>query len=351
MKKFSQQELNQQADQIEHVLERHRIRGYIRGGTITPRMIQFDYVPSIGVRVNRISKLSEEIALALGSRTARINRRGNAIAIEIPRLQPEPVRLLELCQNVHDVPPATAVLGLDEGGHPLLLKLASPDVAHVLIAGTTGSGKSSLARSLLVSLALFNEPDKLNFILIDPKRRGFFDLARLPHAVAPVADQPEVAIHQLEQAIAEMERRDRSGEDEPTMVLAVDELADLIQSGGRTVEQLLARIAQRGRQAGIHLVACTQKPTAAMIGSSMTANFPVRLVGTVASKDEARYATGIPDSGAEKLDGKGDFLLIAKGIPIRFQAGWLGPDDFDTIASSMKAELSEPHSRELPQTL
>lgn len=343
MKKFSQQELNQQADQIEHVLERHRIQGYIRGGTITPRMIQFEYVPSLGVRVNRIPKLSEEIALALGSRTARINRRGNAIAIEIPRLQPEPIRLLNLCQNIRDVPPATAVLGLDEGGHPLLLKLASPDVAHVLIAGTTGSGKTSLARSLLVSLALFNEPDKLNFILIDPKRRGFFGLSRLPHAKDPVADQPEDAIHQLEQVIAEMERRDRRGEDEPTMVLAVDELADLIQSGGRTVEQLLARIAQRGRQAGIHLVACTQKPTAAMIGSSMTANFPVRLVGAVASKDEARYATGIPDSGAEKLDGKGDFLLIAKGIPIRFQAGWLGADDFDTIVSSMEAELSDPH--------
>ncbi len=341
MKEFSQQELNHQADQIEHVLKRHRIQGHIRGGTVTPRVVQFEYVPSIGMRVSRVSRLSEEIALALGSRTARINRRGDAIAIEIPRSQPEPVRLLNLCQNIGDVPPATAVLGIDEDGHPLLLKLTSPDVAHVLIAGTTGSGKTSLARSLMASLALFNEPDKLNFVLIDPKRRGFFALARLPHATTEIADNPAMAIAELERVIAEMERRDRAHENEPLIVVAVDELADLIQSGGRTVERLLARVAQRGRQAGIHLVACTQKPTAAMIGSSMTANFPVRLVGTVASKDEARYATGIPESGAEKLEGKGDFLLVGKGHPIRFQSGWLGAEDFDTVALSMEEELRD----------
>lgn len=335
MQKFTKQELDKQADQIEYVLERHRIRGHVRGGTITPRLVQFEYVPSMGVRVKKVSRLSAEIAMALGSQDVRITRKGNAITIEIPRAKTEPIRLLRLCQNIGDVPKATAVLGIDESGHPLLLKLTSPDVAHVLIAGTTGSGKTSLARSLMASLALFNSPDELNFVLIDPKRRGFYALANLPHTIGEVADDVPTAIAQLERAVTEMERRDKAGEDQPMVVLAVDELADLIQSGGSAVERMLARLAQRGRQAGFHLVACTQKPTAAMIGSSMVANFPIRLVGAVASKDEARYATGIADSGADKLGGKGDFLLIAKGNALRFQAGWLGSGDFQTIMETV----------------
>src|SRR5690606_16378833 len=128
-----------------------------------------------------------------------------------------------------------------------------------------------------------------------------------------------------------MERRDKAGSNSPTLVVAVDELADLLQTGGQATEALLTRLTQRGREAGIHLVACTQKPTAALIGGAMKANFPVRLVGAVASRDEARYATGMRDSGAEKLEGKGDFLLIARGDAMRFQAAWFGPEDLATV--------------------
>jgi DNA segregation ATPase FtsK/SpoIIIE, S-DNA-T family len=119
------------------------------------------------------------------------------------------------------------------------------------------------------------------------------------------------------------------------LVVAIDELADLLQTGGAMAEALLTRLSQRGREAGIHLVACTQKPTAALIGGAIKANFPVRLVGTVASRDEARYATGLPDSGAEKLEGKGDFLLVSKGTTVRFQAAWMGPNDFDTVVTTL----------------
>jgi S-DNA-T family DNA segregation ATPase FtsK/SpoIIIE len=133
-----------------------------------------------------------------------------------------------------------------------------------------------------------------------------------------------------------MERRDRAGVNLPTLVVAVDELADLLQTGGKSVETILARLAQRGREAGIHLVACTQKPTASLIGGAMKANFPVRLVGAVASRDEARFATGITNSGAEKLGGKGDFLLIAKGEAVRFQAAWLGPEDMKQVMGMVR---------------
>jgi DNA segregation ATPase FtsK/SpoIIIE, S-DNA-T family len=117
--------------------------------------------------------------------------------------------------------------------------------------------------------------------------------------------------------------------------MAIDELADLLQTGGAVAEALLTRLSQRGREAGIHLVACTQKPSAALIGGAIRANFPVRLVGTVASRDEARYATGLPDSGAEKLEGKGDFLLVSKGETVRFQAAWLGPNDLNTVLAAL----------------
>jgi S-DNA-T family DNA segregation ATPase FtsK/SpoIIIE len=143
------------------------------------------------------------------------------------------------------------------------------------------------------------------------------------------------AIARLRWLVQEMERRDAAQVSLPVLVVAVDELADLLQTGGSEVEALLTRLSQRGREAGIHLVAATQKPTAALIGAAMKANFPVRLVGAVASRDEARYASGITDSGAEKLEGKGDFLLITKGEQVRFQAAWLGPNDLNEITEAL----------------
>ena len=287
-------------------------------------------------KISRVASLAEEIALALGSREARVYRDGPAINVEIPRNDPQPVRLLPLCQRLTLVPPVAAVLGLDETGTPIVLRLSSPDVAHVLVAGTTGSGKTALARTLLTSLAMFNRQGDVQLVLIDPKGRGFRPLARLPHVLNGVQDTVELAHAALRWIVTEMERRDREAVSKPALIVAVDELADLIQTGGKPIEDALARIAQRGREAGIHLVACTQKPTASLIGGSMKANFPVRLVGTVAGSDEARYATGIAGSGAEKLEGKGDFLLVARGDVVRFQAAWLGHKDLDLVTNELR---------------
>jgi S-DNA-T family DNA segregation ATPase FtsK/SpoIIIE len=176
----------------------------------------------------------------------------------------------------------------------------------------------------------------VQLVLIDPKGRGFAPLAGLPHTLGGVVSTVDAAIERLRWLVMEMERRDREGASRPALVVAVDELADLLQTGGPMVEAMLTRLAQRGREAGIHLVACTQKPTAALIGGAMKANFPVRLVGAVASRDEARYATGINDSGAEKLEGKGDFLLIAKGDMVRFQAAWLGAEDMERVCNALR---------------
>lgn len=332
---YRKRTLEMQADTIEAVMARHKVAGRVKGGVVTPRFVQFQISTEVGAKVKQVTSLADEFALALGKREARVYRKDGAINVEIPRAKMEPIRLLPLCSRLATVPAFAAVLGVEEDGTPLLVRLTAPDVAHILIVGTTGSGKTALARTLLTSLAMHNRQTQIQLILIDPKGRGFGPLAKLPHVLGDVVSDSKAAIERLRWVVEEMERRDREQVNRPLLVVAIDELADLLQTGGTAAEAMLTRISQRGREAGIHLVACTQKPTAALIGGAIKANFPVRLVGTVASRDEARYATGLPDSGAEKLEGKGDFLLVAKGETVRFQAAWLGPSDLDKVLEAL----------------
>ena len=333
---YRRRTLEMQADRIETVLARHHVQARVEGGEVTPRFVRFRLIPDGATKVNKITALADEIAMELDQREARIYREGAALQVEVPNTQPISVRLLPLCGRLHRVPAFTAILGLEPDGTPLMLRLPAPDVAHVLVVGTTGSGKTALARTLLASLAMFNRQNQVQLVLIDPKGRGFGPLAALPHVLGGIASTPDAALDRLRWLVDEMERRDRTAHSRPALVVAVDELADLLMSGGTPVEQLLTRLGQRGREAGIHLVACTQKPTAQVIGSTLKANFPIRLVGAVASRDEARYATGVTESGAEKLEGKGDFLLVAKGSTVRFQAAWLGPDDLGQVCQVLR---------------
>lgn len=332
---YRRRTLEMQADTIEAVMARHKVAGRVKGGVVTPRFVQFQITTDVGAKVKQVTNLADEFAMALGKREARVYRKNGAINVEIPRAKIEPVRLLPLCSRLATVPAFSAVLGVEEDGTPLLVRLTAPDVAHILIAGTTGSGKTALARTLLTSLAMHNRQTQIQLVLIDPKGRGFGPLIKLPHVLGSVVTDTQAAIERLRWVVEEMERRDREQINRPLLVVAIDELADLLQTGGTAVEAMLTRISQRGREAGIHLVACTQKPTASLIGGAIKANFPVRLVGAVASRDEARYATGLPDSGAEKLEGKGDFLLVSKGETLRFQSAWLGPSDLDIVVSTL----------------
>ncbi len=320
-------QLDMQADRIESVLASHKVPGRVWGAMITPRFIRFQVTTAMGTRVNKVSDLSEEIALSLGVRSARVYRKQGAIQVEVPRERPEQVGLLKLCQRIGEAPPLTAVLGLDDEGTPLLLRLSSPDVVHVLVAGTTGSGKTAFARTLLLSLAYYNPLDAVRLVLIDPKSRGFGPLAGLPHVIGRVAASSEEGVKALTWLVREMERRDSSGASTPAIVAGIDELADLLLTGGKTAETALVRLAQRGREAGIHLVACTQKPAAELVSGLLKANFPVRVVGAVASPEDAKVASGIAGTGAEKLLGRGDFLLVAKGDVIRFQAAYGNEED------------------------
>jgi len=327
--------LEHQADRIEATLANHKVRSRVAGGTITPRFVRFDLLPAPGTRIQRISALAEELALTLDAPSCRVQRRGGRVQIEVPRPDPAKVRFERISARLHDVPACSALLGLDEEGMPVLLRLPSADVAHVLVSGNTGSGKTVLAQTMALSLARFNRPRDLQIVLVDPKRRGFEPLSALPHLLTPLIYQSERAIQVLDRLVVEMEQRDLGGRSRPRIVVFIDELADLIMAGGRETEKPLARLAQRGREAGIHLIACTQRPSATVIGGLIKSNFPVRIVGSVASAEDAKVASGLPRTGAERLMGKGDFLVVARGEQFRIQGTYASPAEIKRLVQDL----------------
>ena len=355
---MQRQELEMKADQIEMVLHQYKAPGRVTGGNVTPRWIQFLLQTAPGVRLNRVESLSREIALALGSQTARVTTQGNAVRIDVPRTDPQPVKLLGLCGRIptERVPAGTALLGLADDGAPLLIRLPSPEVAHVLVAGTTGSGKTALLQSMIASLALWNHRKQLQFVLIDPKSRAFDPLKSLPHLLnKEIVTQPDRAVAALQNLIQVMEQRDQTHAVEPRVVVVIDELADLVQTGGPGVLDHLSRLVQRGREAGIHVIAATQKPSSAVIGSVVKANFPVRLIGRVVSVDDARVAAGIGGTNAEKLTGSGDFIAVTGPGIIRFQAAYVSVNELQNLtrqlASGLRANEIVPGNRQTHEVL
>ncbi|MBL7063271.1 MAG: DNA translocase FtsK [Anaerolineae bacterium] len=383
-----------QADRIEAVLALHKVPARVTGGTVTPRWVRFQVLPAVGAKISKIKNLSEELAAALDAPSCRVSRRGAAVAVEVPRDDPQPVRLLPLYRQLtgeneerrgkneerrmetrdsafsilhsshsSPIPPVTAILGLAEDGAPLLVRLPSPDVAHVLVAGTTGSGKTVLLQTMILSLAMTNPHQNLALVLIDPKGHAFGLFEGLSHLARPVIREVEEATEALQSLVRLMERqglstsrfgeggsqrrgqphpspsrfgRCLSGGLGPSVVVVIDELADLLMVGGKAAQRALTRLTQRGREAGIHVVAATQKPTAAVLGPLVKANFPVRLVGRVTSVEDARTATGWSGTGAERLLGRGDFLAVAEGRVTRFQTAHVSPAEIREVVRRME---------------
>ena len=348
-----------QADRIEAVLALHKVPARVTSGTVTPRWVRFQVLPAVGAKISRIKNLSEELAAALDAPGCRVSRRGAAVAVEVPRDDPQPVRLLPLFRQLDagrqaggNIPLVTAILGLAEDGAPLLIRLPSPDVAHVLVAGTTGSGKTVLLQTMILSLAMANPAPSqgesrgggLALVLIDPKGHalGLFD--GLPHLARPVVREVEEMTEALRSLLRLMENRQaQAGRGQPHVVVVIDELADLLMVGGKGVQWALTRLTQRGREAGIHIIAATQKPTTAVLGSLVKANFPVRLVGRVTSVEDARTATGWSGTGAERLLGRGDFLAVAEGRVIRFQAAHVSPEEIREVVTHLSAASSQQY--------
>lgn len=353
----TRKQLELESDRIEMVLASHKAPGRVTGGIVTPRVVQFHLAPAAGTRIAQVQALADELALALGVASVRVSRAHGAgqLQLEIPRDDAQPVKLLPLMarlaaapdragESARSVPPGTAVLGLCDDGAPLLLRLPSPDVAHVLISGTTGSGKTVLCQAMILSLAMTHRRSQLQFVLVDPKGAALAPFAALPHLMRPVTSDAMKAASALEELVRLMEARGLSrekrvehGSVEPRIVVVLDELADLMQVAGKAIADPLTRLVQRGREAGIHVIASTQKPSSQVIGPLIRANFPMRLVGKVVSPEDARVAAGIGGTGAEKLAGRGDFLAIAAGQVIRFQAAFVSMAEMEQVVAQMSS--------------
>lgn len=360
----SRQVLEFKADCIERTLREHRAPVRVTGGLLLPRFQQFNLTPYRGVKVGQIIARAEELALALGVERLRVRRLAGCVSVEIPRSDPKTVYLSALCKRHMESHLAaqgdplkswsfgSAVLGLGSNGQPLLIRLPSTNVTHILIAGTTGSGKSVLATAIVTSLAFRHPPDQFRFVFIDPKRRGFGPLAGLPHLTGQVIQHGDEALQTLNGLVALMVERDHEGVQPysagkpgpPRIVVVIDELADLLAITGGAAQEPLTRLVQRGREAGIHLIASLQKPLAGLVGPLALGNFPVRLVGQVTNPSEAAIATGFGETGAETLRGPGDFLAVAEGSFIRFQGAFISPEHL----APWVARLSQKYSRVAP---
>jgi S-DNA-T family DNA segregation ATPase FtsK/SpoIIIE len=298
-----------------------------------------------GVGVNRVLGLADELDEALTvARGAAIRCRVDRLPLrlEVPHPHPQPPLLLPLLQGglkqltdrqghlYSVVGESTGQVQPQSQAKVTLLDLTHPNSPHLLVAGTTGSGKTNLLRGLALSLASFHTPHELALLLLDPKGVDFHPLARLPHLALPLLVDPVDAVSALGRVVVELEaRKHRAGSQPgtslspvqtPRLVLIIDELADLMDVAGSQVEAAIKRILQVGRGLGIHVIGATQKPLASVIGSVVKANFPVRLVGKVASSDDARVASGVGGTGAERLPGLGSFLLVHGSELRRVQA-------------------------------
>jgi len=315
MRSQMQRQLNLQADKIDATLDEFGVLARVCGGAVLPQVVLFQLHLGPGTRIREVERLAEELAIRLDVGRVSVSRQDGVVKVEVPREDRVVITMAELVRGMQEVPPAqSALLGLSETGSPLLVYFPSPEVAHMLIAGITGSGKTELLRTILVSLSLWAGRDAAVYVL-DPKNTRLAELARLPSVMQVCgAEEAPALLHLL---LEEMERR--GGQvGRKHIYVVVDELADLLMVD-RSVEGALIRLAQRGREVGMHLVAATQRPSASAVAGLMKANFPVRASGAVNSASEAAIATGVPGSGAQALLGKGDMVIVHHGLVERFQ--------------------------------
>lgn len=336
-------DVNAVSRKLEAVLESFKVKARVIGASFGPTVTRYEVQPETGVRVKQIANLSDDIALHLAATSVRIeNIPGkSAIGIEIPNHTSSVVRLRGLLENnqfrEHKSKLVTA-LGEDVSGNPIYLDIAR--MPHLMIAGATGMGKSVCMNSLIVSLLYHASPDDVKFIMIDPKKVEMADYNGIPHLLVPVINDAKKAAGTLNWACVEMEKRynliqevaaknlieynqivkdDPEREQQPYIVIFIDELADLMMTAPDDVETSICRLAQKARAAGIHLVIGTQRPSVDVITGLIKANIPSRIAFTVASQVDSRTILDL--TGAEKLLGRGDMLYYPVGAmkPIRVQ--------------------------------
>jgi DNA segregation ATPase FtsK/SpoIIIE, S-DNA-T family len=353
-----------QSELLDETLINFNVRAKVVNVSQGPSVTRFEVQPEPGVKVNKITNLSDDIKLSLAAKDIRIEAPipgKHTIGIELPNAQSRPVLISEIISSEifqKSRSPLTAALGLDISGKPVITDLRK--MPHGLIAGATGSGKSVCINSILVSLLYKATPDELRLLMIDPKMVELAPYNHIPHLVSPVITDVKAATAALKWAVDEMERRyelfAHTGVREiqrynemaeqnrqfnqklPFIVIVIDELADLMMMAPADVEEAICRIAQKARACGIHLIIATQRPSVDVITGLIKANVPTRIAFSVSSQVDSR--TIIDISGAEKLLGRGDMLFLENGTskPIRLQGTYVSDEEIDKVVEHVRYE-------------
>ena len=368
--------IQQNAYIIKSTLAEFGIDVEMEGANVGPRVTQYTMKPPAGVNLSKILARDKELALNLAVDKIRIEAPipgTRSVGVEIPNARSADVRLrgvLESPDWKKATDPLTFAVGKDISGKAVVANLAK--MPHLLIAGTTGSGKSVMTNTLISSLLYRNGPSDMKLIIVDPKQVEMAQYQDIPHLLTPIITQTEKALSAMKWAVGEMERRYTLMAEEkvknigdynakmakidnpekenkmPYIVIIIDEMADLMMMAGKDLEMLIVRIAQKGRAAGIHLVLATQRPEVKVITGLIKANIPGRIAFAVGSQMDSRIM--LDQGGAEKLLGKGDMLLLTTemmGKPRRIQGAWASDDDISKVTDFLRGQRPPEYNDEV----
>lgn len=366
-------ELARTAQKLQATLEEFGLTSRVTGWIAGPSVTTFKISMGEGERVSKIVNLEDDITLSLAAKSVRIFAPipgTSLVGIEIPNEKPQPVFLSDVLPFAQGGPLECA-FGRDSEGKPIVVDLAG--LPHLLVAGTTGSGKSVLLNAIVMSMLMRATPQQVRLIMIDPKRVEFTGYAGLPHLYVPVVTEPRQAASALQWGVTEMERRlkvfehykvrdiktynrnvdgDKYADMEnppkhmPYFVIVIDELADLMMVAGKDVESSIVRIAQLGRAAGIHLIVATQRPSADVVTGLIRANIDNRVALSVDNAINSRII--LDQKGAEQLLGKGDMLVKLRGKkPRRAQGCWVSDEEIEQTVSFVRGQVTADYHEDI----
>ena len=352
-------------DKIKYLIDKlahFKIDGDVIRTYAGPVVSTFEFKPAANVKVSKILNLQDDLAMALSAETIRIQAPipgKDVVGIEIPNETVDTIYLRDILDDKlfkDSASPLTIALGKDIVGKPFVTDLKK--LPHLLIAGTTGSGKSVGINAMILSLLYKNSPDQLRLLMIDPKMLEFSTYNDIPHLLTPVITKPKQAIVALNNMVNEMERRyelmaeartknienynekikKEGGEHFPYIVVIIDELADLMMTSGKDVEHSIARLAQKSRACGIHLIVATQRPSVDVVTGLIKANLPSRVSYRVGQKIDSKII--LDQMGAESLLGRGDMLFTPPGSTglVRLHAPWATEEEIENIVEFIKAQ-------------
>ncbi|WP_354631099.1 DNA translocase FtsK, partial [Levilactobacillus brevis] len=359
--------IEHQAEVLDATLSAFHVDAHVTDWTVGPTVTQFQISLALGVKVNKITNLNDDLKLALAAKDIRIEAPipgKTTVGIEIPNLKSRPVMLAEILNSPafqKSESPLTVALGVDLFGQPQVTDLRK--MPHGLIAGATGSGKSVFINSLLLSILYKATPQQVKLLLIDPKAVEMAPYDALPHLLSPVISDPKAAAAALKWVVTEMDERyeklaaagvrnieqfnDRANANEepglkmPYIVIIIDELADLMMMAASEVQDYIVRITQKARAAGIHLLVATQRPSVDIVTGTIKNNIPTRIAFMVSSQIDSR--TILDTAGAENLLGRGDMLYLGNGAsqPMRLQGAFV-ESEVDAITDFVRTQ-GQPH--------